>query len=110
MKCPKCELDMTPVAYQGVMVDRCGTCHGVWLEKHELEVVLDKKIASAFDVGRPSLDGTVADAKPAYCHRCDVSMMKIDGAADVTFDWCESCGGMFFDKGELKIIDAFREN
>jgi Zn-finger nucleic acid-binding protein len=101
---------MTPMAYQGVMVDRCGACHGMWLEKRDLEVILQKKIAAAFDVGKTTDDVTAADAKPAHCHQCDLAMMKIEGAANVTFDWCERCGGMFFDKSELNVIDAFRED
>lgn len=110
MKCPKCNMDMTSMAYQGVMVDRCGSCHGILVEKGELEVVLDKKLATAFDVGSVKEDTSDANSKPAHCYRCDAAMMTIEGAAKVQFDWCDACGAMFFDKGELKIIDAFRED
>jgi Zn-finger nucleic acid-binding protein len=34
-------------------------------------------------------------------------MTVLTGAADVRFDWCEECEGMFFDKGELTVLEQF---
>ncbi len=108
MKCPKCDTDMTSMAHQGVMVDRCNQCHGIWLDKKELEVVLEKKLARSFDVGRYSQLPPEADEASARCRRCQADMVALDGAADVRFDWCPECEGMFFDRGELTVIDEFR--
>lgn len=38
--CPKCDVEMTPVNYggdSGIIIDRCDTCRGVWLQQGELE-------------------------------------------------------------------------
>jgi hypothetical protein len=40
MKCPKCGLDLHEVKYAGLDVDVCFACHGVFLDRGELETIL----------------------------------------------------------------------
>jgi hypothetical protein len=37
MKCPKCGLDLRPLVYRGIEVDRCFSCQGTWLHGGEFE-------------------------------------------------------------------------
>ncbi len=37
MKCPKCGADLATVDFEGVQLDRCPECQGVWLDAGELE-------------------------------------------------------------------------
>ena len=37
MKCPKCGMDLQTLNKGPVEVDTCFNCHGVWLDKGELE-------------------------------------------------------------------------
>lgn len=39
MKCPKCGADLTTVDYEGIQIDKCPECLGVWLDAGELEVL-----------------------------------------------------------------------
>ena len=39
MKCPKCGMDLLGMEFQGVKVDKCSGCSGVWLDAGELETV-----------------------------------------------------------------------
>jgi hypothetical protein len=39
MKCPKCGADLGTTDYEGVQIDRCPDCQGVWLDAGELEVL-----------------------------------------------------------------------
>jgi hypothetical protein len=39
MKCPKCGLDLQEVKYQGIDVDVCFACGGVFLDRGELEQI-----------------------------------------------------------------------
>lgn len=42
LTCPSCRHGMDVINYAGdtgVCVDRCGECHGLWLDRHELEKV-----------------------------------------------------------------------
>ena len=43
MKCPKCGHDMAAQSIQGVSIERCGFCEGVYLDAGELEVLFLRK-------------------------------------------------------------------
>jgi uncharacterized protein len=43
LKCPKCGHDMSVRQVDGVEVEQCGTCSGVFLDKGELETILLKQ-------------------------------------------------------------------
>ena len=38
-QCPKCEGRLIEVSLEGVQIDRCNKCHGVWLDAGELETL-----------------------------------------------------------------------
>ena len=40
MKCPKCGFDLITVALHGVELDQCSSCHGLWFDAGEAEVML----------------------------------------------------------------------
>lgn len=37
MKCPKCGMELIEIDYQGIKVDKCSECQGVWLDAGELK-------------------------------------------------------------------------
>jgi len=37
MRCPKCGHELLEEAHQGVLIDRCAVCHGLWLDAGELD-------------------------------------------------------------------------
>lgn len=39
MKCPKCGMDLEEMTYGGVVIDKCFSCGGLWLDEGELEAV-----------------------------------------------------------------------
>ena len=40
--CPKCEGHLLETAYEGITIDVCNQCSGVWLDPGELAQVVDK--------------------------------------------------------------------
>jgi len=40
MKCPKCGYDLITGEWQGVQIDQCTNCHGIWFDAGEAESVL----------------------------------------------------------------------
>lgn len=40
MRCPKCGSVMKEVDYQGVKIDQCQSCHGVFFDAGELDLLL----------------------------------------------------------------------
>jgi Zn-finger nucleic acid-binding protein len=48
MKCPVCkESDLVMSERQGIEIDYCPTCRGVWLDRGELDKIVDKSLATA---------------------------------------------------------------
>jgi len=43
IKCPKCDGTLTAADFQGITVDICDRCSGVWMDAGELTRVLGKK-------------------------------------------------------------------
>jgi Zn-finger nucleic acid-binding protein len=43
MKCPKCGHDLETMNYEGIAIDRCTNCAGIWLDPGELEQLRDLK-------------------------------------------------------------------
>ncbi|MEO8030210.1 MAG: zf-TFIIB domain-containing protein [Gemmatimonadota bacterium] len=39
-KCPRCGDSLTPEQFHGIQVDRCPTCHGIWLDADEIDAVV----------------------------------------------------------------------
>ncbi len=39
MRCPKCGMQLIEIAYRDLKIDKCSSCHGVWLDAGELEAV-----------------------------------------------------------------------
>lgn len=108
MKCPKCkDIEMLKFSFQGVEVDRCQRCDGVLLDKGELGEILERELGVLVEQVSFTPSPMSNDQASAHCFRCDKEMIDLVGAAEVRFEWCDGCDAMFFDKGELSIIQAF---
>lgn len=42
MKCPNCQETLTMTERQGVEIDYCPSCRGVWLDKGELDKIIER--------------------------------------------------------------------
>ncbi|HUC80350.1 MAG TPA: zf-TFIIB domain-containing protein, partial [Flavisolibacter sp.] len=42
MKCPNCEETLVMTERQGVEIDYCPKCRGVWLDKGELDKIIER--------------------------------------------------------------------
>lgn len=42
MKCPVCNVALTMSERQGIEIDYCPTCRGVWLDRGELDKIIEK--------------------------------------------------------------------
>ena len=40
LKCPKCGHDMSITKIESIEIDQCGTCHGVFFDRGELDALL----------------------------------------------------------------------
>ena len=45
MKCPVCSQELAPVDRQGIEIDCCPNCRGVWLDRNELDKIVERSVA-----------------------------------------------------------------
>ncbi len=55
MKCPVCSVDLTMSERQGVEIDYCPQCRGVWLDRGELDKIIERSEAATTPT-RPAID------------------------------------------------------
>jgi PAT family beta-lactamase induction signal transducer AmpG len=106
MRCPKCRSDMDLVEYEGVEIDRCQTCHGIWFDAGEMELLSNPVAASAIDDGSASIGHKYNAIEDYCCPRCGGTM---DRRADeqqthIWYETCSECDGSFFDAGEFRDL------
>ena len=88
-----------------VEVDYCTSCHGVWMDEGELELLLHdtnekEKILKSFEVDKNSKE------KSFKCPICFNKMEKIlcGDKSKITLDKCSRLHGLWFNKGELQSV------
>ena len=47
MQCPVCSVDLVMSERQSVEIDYCPKCRGIWLDRGELDKIIEKAIAEA---------------------------------------------------------------
>ena len=55
MKCPRCQVDLAISDRQGIEIDYCPQCRGVWLDRGELDKIIERaaRYTDDDDRGRP---------------------------------------------------------
>ena len=93
-----------------VEIDACPGCRGIVLDKGESEVIEALGVTAVIEspeVAEQTDPGGPRDNK-ARCYECNQDMVALVGAGDIEYDWCDKCERMFFDRGELSRLDAFK--
>jgi Zn-finger nucleic acid-binding protein len=44
MKCPKCQVNLLMTDRSGVEIDYCPECRGVWLDRGELDKIIERSV------------------------------------------------------------------
>jgi len=103
MICPKCETDMETIEFEGVEVDRCKNCKGIWFDAGEERLMLGADAVNAIDTGDASVGREKNKISNYRCPRCDGGMLRrVDPKqSQIRYEECTSCRGTFFDAGEF---------
>ena len=48
MNCPSCNITLLLSEKQGISIDYCPQCRGIWLEKGKLEKIIDKMSSAVY--------------------------------------------------------------
>ncbi|NNE58451.1 MAG: hypothetical protein HKN36_10105 [Hellea sp.] len=120
-KCPVDDFTLKQETYEGVTIDICPHCNGVWLDAGELEAVQNVQASDFRDVPTNSVMDHVnaaegmAEAKsegPRGCVVCSESLEKKEYAfaSQVMIDQCPKGHGMWLDRDELARLEMFYED
>ena len=111
--CVKCNSILDKATFQGLEVDLCPKCGGLWLDRGE--ITRAAKLPEAELVRLRGLLIGKAGPPPvpteavAPCPACPGSLTEVMLGA-VHVDYCNRCQGIFLDKGELEgAVAAVRE-
>jgi Zn-finger nucleic acid-binding protein len=105
MICPACRNDTIVVEYHQIELDYCPSCHGVWFDSGELELLLDSAGLES-PVLLAGLAGSAEASSKEKRRRCPICLRKmkktvIGREPEILIDVCSRGDGLWFDGGEL---------
>ena len=102
LKCPKCGHGMSEIMHEGITIDRCSNCQGLWFDEDEAQQLKKLKGSRLLDKG-DATEGWKWDSRADInCPRCGKPMDKTADSKQKHI-WYEVCHdhGMFMDAGEF---------
>jgi Zn-finger nucleic acid-binding protein len=109
MNCPKDRSPMIVVEHDQIALDYCPTCHGVWFDRGELELVTERACGKEPDLCGDDIltrPDAVTSEQKRRCPICNRRMLKknVGSAPQVLIDVCDIGDGLWFDGGELQQV------
>ena len=104
MYCPKCLKRMEQITVEGITVDRCLECKGLWFDALEHERLLEVAGSEIIDVGNPKIGKKLNHLEKITCPKCKGSLMveMVDmEQPHIWYEKCHVCNGAYFDAGEF---------
>lgn len=119
-KCPVDDFTLAQETYEGVTIDVCPHCSGVWLDSDELDSIQSAQASDFRDVPTSAMD-TVRAAEdmakarsedPRNCVTCNAGLEQKEYAfaSQVIIDQCPNGHGIWLDKDELARLEMFFED
>lgn len=108
MLCPRCRTELATRSTDGIEIDECPGCQGIWFDADELRRVKDEKDKDLnwmdFELWKHAEQFRV-QARPVTCPSCSSELVTIDyHETGVEIDHCTHCRGVWLDGGELERI------
>ena len=114
MNCPKCSIKLDKKSIQGVQVDECSKCEGIWCDNNELRQIKDKTDSDLnwmdFDIWKHP-EKFKAKSPRHDCPGCSTPMDVLDyDNTNVEVEYCSQCKSIWLDKNDLENIIASLED
>ncbi len=103
MNCPKCTGAMKQVDFQGIIVERCSQCYGLWFDEFEQDRLKEHKGSEVIDQGDVTLGTKYNTVDQIQCPRCTTLLTRMVDLRQphIWYESCPVCYGTFFDAGEF---------
>jgi Zn-finger nucleic acid-binding protein len=104
--CPACSQPMVVYEFEGVEIDQCTACRGVWLDAGELETLSRLSGVDSGELGHLTDRSREGRRVTRRCARCGRRMREIRAGRGekVVLDRCPFGHGLWFDRGELAAV------
>ncbi len=107
--CPKCKSNFKKINFQGIEVDRCQDCQGIWFDSLEHEKLKEIENSESIDIGDPEKGKKLNKIDKINCPICNSLMVRMvdNNQPHIWFEACTICNGVFFDAGEFKDFKEY---
>ena len=103
--CPKCAKALEQLELEGIEVDKCPGCNGVWLDEYELEDLLELTPEALSELLLAGTEDMALDEHAARCPRDGEELRRLRQRG-VIVDCCPECQGLWLDGGEFRRLRA----
>lgn len=88
MKCPNCDVNLLMTDRNGIEIDYCPECRGIWLDRGELDKIIERSVAAPKDSNPFETRKPKKDYDDDYRHReYDYKKKKRDSFLGELFDF-----------------------
>lgn len=109
MNCVACGEPMLALELEGVEIDHCLACGGIWLDADELDILTGQEKEVQHILERPAVQSSQHKSS-RRCPICGKKMEEFRPSSDsqLYLDRCPKQHGLWFDKGELsQVVQLF---
>jgi len=116
MQCPRDGVTLDHATKQGVEIDICPACGGLWCDPGEIEAAekvyaeVTRRVPAAPDEMTAGLRmAAEKQSPPTHCPVCEAENVREEYglASQVLVDRCPDGHGVWLDRGELEAIEHF---
>ncbi|MCL4265571.1 MAG: zf-TFIIB domain-containing protein [Anaerolineae bacterium] len=116
MNCPKCQGLMKQTGFEGIVVEQCSSCLGIWFDEFELERLKALPGSEVIDSGDADLGAKYNPVDRIFCPHDHTPLTRMVDVRQphIWYESCAVCHGAFLDAGEFTdykhetIGDLFR--
>ena len=107
MKYPNCGYELTPAKRDGLEVEACPSCNGIWMTQQELAQLEDE----AFDLGKKGTLVFNPEPSSRSCPECGTGLKRFQYRDyDLELEFCDAGHGYWLDAGEDKrVLELMRK-
>lgn len=113
MNCIDCQTEMDKHVLDGVLLDQCPDCEGIWLDGGELDELVGgsgkQEGILLLEARKELTKERRRSAVKSLCPRCQAAPLSRHVMHGITLDRCGKCKGLWFDHGELQKVRSGEE-
>ncbi len=104
-RCGKCGGTFVASFFEGLIIDRCNSCHGVWLDHEEVMRIIGDDSESVTALPNKPFRKAALDNLVGSCPTDKVALQsyKVPGHP-ASLEICPECLGIWFDEDEVQLL------